>query len=245
MKPGKTTSDSVEEWVTWAFVGLCFLLSLLKDLFPLIEKGIPAALFAAIFLMLRQIRDLRVNLNRKGLDEDYYPTGQELYAAVIRELGRTQHEICATYFRDTPPSPVVGDEATRYFEKVVEFGKEKGVVRRIIKVTNPQLAHWCLEQAELAKELPRLHIKVLNPVADGVEPMNVIIFDGAVAYLSFAGVTPSQVGGVRPPGPRHTAFLQERFEKHWQLAEPIERYISTEHFRRLHQKLSLDDSGKV
>ncbi|GLW29209.1 hypothetical protein Areg01_21490 [Actinoplanes regularis] len=231
--PDRIKSDTVEDWVTWAFVGFCFFLALFKDVFPWLDKGLTAALFAAVFLILRQLRDLRIDLRKKEFQEDYYPTGNQLYSSVISAIVETRHEICATYFRDTPPSPAVGEEARRYFKKVVDFARTKGTVRRIIKVDNPQLTDWCLEQARLAETVPRLNVRVLNPGSGGVEPMNVIILDGTSAYLSFAGATPEQVGGVRPPGGKHTAFLQARFNEHWRRAKPIAEFVRSKEFRQI------------
>ena len=234
MKPYERKSEVVEEWALLVFLLACFLLAFFKDIFPVLDKGLTAAIFASAFFILKQIRDLRIEVrNRDDPPEKYYPSAQEFYESATRSVTRTQHQICATYFRNDIPTRDFGRAASQNFDAVFRFALEKGVVKRIIKVTNPELALWCKEQAELVKSNPRFYVRVLNPAEGNVEPMNMAIMDKTVTYLLFADQTDTQLGGVRPTGKQHTEFLQARFDEHWRLATPIQQYMEKPEFQSL------------
>ncbi len=59
-------SEAWEEFALAAFLVLCFLLAFLKDVFPVLDKGLQAAVFAATFFILKQIRDLKLEIRYGG-----------------------------------------------------------------------------------------------------------------------------------------------------------------------------------
>jgi hypothetical protein len=240
VKPYERKSEVVEEWALLIFLLACFLLAFFKDVFPVLDKGLTAAIFAGTFFVLKQIRDLRVEVrSRDDPPEKYYPSAQEFYGSAARAVGRAKHEICTTYFRDDVPTRDFGKAAAQYFDAVLTFSKEKGVVRRIIKVTSPELALWCQEQAGLAKRTPRFYVRVMNPPAGYVEPM-----DKRVTYLLFANQSDTQLGGVRPVGEQMAGFLQARFDEHWRLATPVDDYMETADFKALLRRANGTRKGR-
>ncbi|MFY1627495.1 hypothetical protein ACN268_30540 [Micromonospora sp. WMMD735] len=236
MKPYERKSEVVEEWALLVFLLACFLLAFFKDIYPVLDKSLTAAVFASAFFILKQIRDLRIEV--RSLDdppEKHYPSAREFYESAARAVTRSQHQICATYFRNNRPTKDFGKAAEQYFDAVLRFAKEKGTVRRIIKVTNPELAAWCREQEALDRSIPRYYVRVLNPAQGNMEPMNMAIMDKTITYLLFADHTDTQLGGVRPTGKQLAEFLQARFDEHWRLAIPIRDYVESDEFKSLSQ----------
>jgi hypothetical protein len=234
MRPYERRSEAVEEWALLVFLFSCFLLAFFKDVFPVLDKGLTAALFAGVFFVLKQIRDLRLEIrSREEFAEKFFPSAKDFYSSAARAVDRARQEVCATYFRDAAPDEYAGKEAVQYFDRVVRFAREQGAVRRIIKVDNASLANWCQRQAELADEVAGYYVRVLNLPAGSVEPMNMAILDRSVVYLAFAGPTDQQLGGVRPPGSQLAGFLQARFDDHWRIATPVDKYVRTKEFQDL------------
>ncbi|MCD2188262.1 hypothetical protein [Actinomycetospora soli] len=220
----RSRSEAIEEVALLVFLLACFLLSFFKDLFPVLEEGLAAAVFAGLLFLLKQIRDLRLELREKEVEEKYFANADEFYSSAARAVGRANREICATYFRDEPPSGR-GDKRDAYFAAVIEAARQRRTVRRIIKVTNPDLAQWCVDQKKLCEEVESYYVRVLT-ISGDVEPMNMAILDEEVVYLAFAGPTGSQIGGVRPQGRRLASFFRSRFDEHWRIAVPIEHFVT-------------------
>lgn len=93
-------ADRWEEAALTVFLLTCFLLSFLKDLFSVLDKGLMAAIFLAIFFILRQIRDVRLNLEKAAIQETFFATNEEFYESAREAVQRGKREIRATYFRE-------------------------------------------------------------------------------------------------------------------------------------------------
>lgn len=225
----ETKSEVYEEWALAIFLVACFLLSFFKDVFPLLEKGLEAALFAAVFFILKQVRDLRVEVRGGRNRESFFESAQDFYTTAAESVRRGKREIRATYFRDAPPGEAVGDACERYFEDIVEFARtRRRTVRRIISVNNKEMVEWCRAQADLDNSIPSYYVRVLDTGAGAVEPMSMVIIDDETIYLAFSGHTHEQLGGVRPRGEKLAQFLRQRFDSHWAVSIPAREFLASE-----------------
>jgi hypothetical protein len=213
------TRDRAERWeeaALAAFLLLCLLFSFLRDFFPVLDKGLTAAVFLAIFFVLRQIRDLRLNLEEGAVQEIFFATNEEFYRSAREAVQGAKREIRVTYFRTVPPTKVGSIESREYFDEVLKFARTKGTVRRIIGVSNEAMAEWCTTQAQQARTIPRYNIRVLETTNQAVEPMSVAMIDDDVMYMAFSGPTDQQLGGIREDAPKLVRFHQSRFDQLWE-----------------------------
>jgi hypothetical protein len=224
-------ADRWEEAALAGFLLLCFALSFLKELFPVLDRGLTAAIFLAIFFLLRQIRDLRLNLEKAAAREVFFSTNEEFYDSAREAVSCGKSEIRATYFRRVPPTKLASAESKEYFEEVVRFARTKGTVRRIIAVSNEAMAEWCKTQAELVREIPRYNIRVLDTVHQKVEPTSVVMIDDDVMYMAFSGPTDQQLGGIREDAPQLVRFHQNRFDQLWESGMDVETSVNSKEFK--------------
>jgi len=211
------TRDKTEAWEEAAlalFLASCFLLSFFKDLLPFLEKGLQAAVFVGILFILKQLRDLRLEL-RYGSGEVFFSTNEEFYSSARRAVLNAEREIRVTYFRENPPTELASIEANEYFAEILRFAEQKGTVRRIIGVPNAAMAEWCRAQAETVAKYPRFHVRVIVTKNQTIEPMSACLIDDSVMYMAFSGPTAQQLGGIREDAPKLVHFHQNRFDQLW------------------------------
>jgi hypothetical protein len=95
----RAKADRWEEAALSTFLFLCFLFAFLKEFFPVLDRGFMAALFVAIFFILRQIRDLRLEVEEAASGREiFFATNEEFYESAREAVQRGKREICATYF---------------------------------------------------------------------------------------------------------------------------------------------------
>lgn len=230
----QTSADRLEEIALSIFLLICFLLAFLKDVFPVLDKGLTAALFAALFFTLRQIHELRADLREDSeSSEIFFATNEEFYRSAREAVQRAKREICATYFRPAPPTVLTSQESKDYFEEVMKFARHKGTVRRIIGVSNSAMAHWCAEQQSRVASHPRYSIRVLRTDGQRVEPMSVALIDDETMYMAFSGPTDQQLGGIREDAPKLAQFHQNRFDQLWERGVNLEEFILSKDFAAL------------
>lgn len=219
------TSDRWEELALSIFLLICFLLAFLKDLFPILDKGLLAAMFAAIFFVLKQIRDLRLTVQHGGRGEVFFATNEEFYGSARKAVRSAEREIRATYFRDVPPTELASQESREYFDQVIEFARKSGTVRRIIGVSNDALAEWCTSQLDQVTRTPRYNVRVIDTRSQAIEPMSICLLDDDVMYMAFSGPTAQQLGGIREDAPRLVQFHQNRFDQLWEGGVDLRTYV--------------------
>jgi hypothetical protein len=215
MVSSRAKSDRWEEIALSVFLLVCFLLAFFKDVFPFLEKGLDAAMFAAIFFLLKQIRDLRVEVQDGGPGEVFFATNEEFYGSAKDAVHRAKREVRVTYFRCVPPTKLSSEESREYFGEVIEFARKKGTVRRIIGVSNDALADWCISQADQVSRIPGYNIRVIDTRNQPVEPMSVCLIDDETMFMAFSGPTDQQLGGIREDAPKLVQFHQNRFDQLW------------------------------
>lgn len=221
------TRDKSEAWEEAAlatFLVLCFLLAFLKDVFPVLDKGLQAAVFAAILFTLKQIRDLKLEI-RYGGGEVFFSTNEEFYRSARSAVHDAKREIRVTYFRDKPPTDLASVEGKDYFNEIIRFAQQKGTVRRIIGVPNDAMADWCVKQAQLVTKHPRYHVKVIDTRHQAIEPMSACLIDDDVMYMAFSGPTHQQLGGIREDAPQLVHFHQNRFDQLWAAGEDLLTFV--------------------
>ncbi|MFI9386695.1 hypothetical protein [Kutzneria sp. NPDC052558] len=211
----RARSDRWEELALSLFLFICFLLAFLKDLFPVLDEGLTAAMFAAIFFVLKQIRDLRLDVQDGGPGEVFFATNEEFYSSARAAVHAARREVRVTYFRQVPPTVLASAESRDYFAEIVAFAHRKGTVRRIIGVPNQAMADWCVAQAVLVAGNPRYNVRVIETVGQAVEPMSVCLIDDDTMYMAFSGPTDQQLGGIREDAPKLVHFHQNRFDQLW------------------------------
>jgi hypothetical protein len=219
-------TDKIEETVLTIFLAACVLLAALKDVFPVLDKGLTAAMFAALFFLLRQVRDTRLAVGEIGHTEIFLATDEEFYRSLKNAVQRAEREVRATYFRTVPPSRLTSRESAAYFQEILAFARKKGTVRRLIGVSNDAIADWCAEQADQVAKHPRYHVRVIDTRCQPVEPMSVCIVDDDVMYMAFSGSTDNQLGGIREDAPKLVSFHQSRFEQLWADATDLAEFAA-------------------
>jgi hypothetical protein len=223
-------ADRSEEVALSIFLFLCFLLAFMKDLFPVLDKGLSAAVFAAIFFVLKQIHDLRLEVQSSGTREQFFATNEEFYSSARDEVRRANREIRVTYFRSAPPTKIASRESREYFEEVIKFTHNKGTVRRIIGVSNKSLAEWCVSQAEQVNRNPRYNVRVIVTANQAVEPMSACLIDDEVMFMAFSGPTDQQLGGIRVASPKLVQFHQNRFDQLWAAGSDLLHFVNSPEF---------------
>lgn len=222
--------DKSEQWEELAlalFLMVCFLLAFLKDIFPVLDEVLNAAVFAAIFFILKQLRDLRLALLEAGnTREIFFATNEEFYGSAREAVQRAQREVRVTYFRDVPPTKLASGESKEYFDEVLRFARTKGTVRRIIGVPNKDLAEWCKSQAGAAEKIARYNVRVVVTENQQVEPMSAALIDDDVMYMAFSGPTDQQLGGIREDAPQLVRFHQNRFDQLWERGTEIGDFVA-------------------
>ncbi|MQY20425.1 hypothetical protein [Nocardia macrotermitis] len=219
-------SERWEEIALSFFLFVCFLLAFFKDLFPFLEKGLTAAMFAAVFFVLKQIRDLRIAVQETKPTQLFFATNEEFYDSAREAVHRGTQEVRVTYFRDVPASDLSSEESHRYFDEVVDFARRKGTVRRIVGIANDAMAEWCATQLPLVRHNPRYHVRIIDTTNQVVEPMNICLIDNDIIYMAFSGPTDQQLGGMRVDGPELARFHQNRFDQLWGQGTDLEDFIA-------------------
>lgn len=220
----RSRSEKWEELALSVFLFACFLLAFFKDVFPFLDKGLTAAMFAAIFFILKQIRDLRIEVQDNGRTEVFFATNEEFYSSARDAVRRAEREIRVTYFRHVPPTTLSSAESREYFNEVLGFAKEKGTVRRIVGVANDAMANWCADQAAEAERIPRYNVRVIETRNQQVEPMSACLIDDDVMYMAFSGPTDQQLGGIREDAPKLVHFHQNRFDQLWASGTDLQEF---------------------
>jgi hypothetical protein len=214
VKP-RAKSDRWEELALSIFLFACSLLAFFKDVFAVLDKGLTAAMFAAVFFVLKQIRDLRLEVQDGGPGEVFFATNEEFYSSARHAVRAAACEIRVTYFREVPPTELTSRESREYFDEVIEFASRSGTVRRIIGVSNEAMANWCASQAALVAQVPRYNVRVIDSRAQAIEPMSICVVDDDTMYMAFSGPTAQQLGGIREDAHRLVQFHQNRFDQLW------------------------------
>jgi hypothetical protein len=228
----KDRSDKWEEIALSAFLLVCFVLAFLKDLFPVLEKGLTAAMFAAVFFVLKQIRDLRIEMQGSKPAEVFFATNEEFYGSAKDAVNRAKREVRVTYFRTASPTKIASRQSRDYFAAIVRFA-QKGTVRRIIGVSNKDMAEWCVSQAELVRRTPRYNVRVIVTTNQPVEPMSACLIDDDTMYMAFSGPTDQQLGGIREDAPKLVHFHQNRFDQLWAAGTDILDFVGSAEFDQL------------
>lgn len=229
-----TTADKIEERALLVFLAACFLLAFFKDIFPVLDKGLTAALFAGLFFTLRQISGVRQDLREAATpSESFFSTNEEFYASARAAVSAAKREICVTYFRPTPPTVLASDESREYFDEVVGFARKRGSVRRIVGVSNAALAQWCEAQAVTATSHPRYCVRVIVTTGQKVEPMSAALIDDEAMYMAFPGPTDQQLGGIREDAPKLVQFHRSRFDQLWERGTDVQDFVRSDDFHRL------------
>jgi hypothetical protein len=171
--------------------------------------------FAAIFFVLKQIRDLRIEVQDDGPGEMFFATNEEFYSSARDAVRRAKREVRVTYFRPVPPTTLSSSESREYFNGVLAFARRKGTVRRIIGIANDEMADWCVTQADEIERNPRYNVRVIETKNQTVEPMSVCLIDDDTMYMAFSGPTDQQLGGIREDAPKLVHFHQNRFDQLW------------------------------
>jgi hypothetical protein len=218
-------SERLEEAALAAFLSVCFLLSFVKDFIPVLDRTLTASVFLAIFFILRQIRDLRLNLEEAGIREVFFATNDEFYRSASDAVRGGKREIRVTYFRTVPPTNLPSIESGQYFDAVLRFARTRGTVRRIIGVPNSAMAEWCITQAQHVRTIPRYNVRVVDTRNQTVEPMSFALIDDDVMYMAFSGPTAPQLGGIREDAPRLVHFHQSRFDQLWDRATDFQSLL--------------------
>jgi hypothetical protein len=158
----RAKSDKWEELALSIFLLVCFLLAFFKDVFPFLDKSLTAAMFAAIFFVLKQIRDLRIEVQDDGPSEVFFATNEEFYSSARNAVRGAEREVRVTYFRHVPPTTLSSAESREYFDEVLNFAKGKGTVRRIVGVANEAMADWCVAQVADVERIPRYNVRIIE-----------------------------------------------------------------------------------
>lgn len=211
----RARSDRWEELALSVFLLACFLLAFFKDLFPVLDEGLTAAMFAAVFFVLKQIRDLRLDVQEGGPGEVFFATNEEFYSSAREAVHAAQREVRVTYFRQVPPTTLSSVESHEYFDEIVNFAHRKGTVRRIVGIANETMADWCVAQAAEVARHPRYSVRIIETANQAVEPMSVCLIDDDTMYMAFSGPTDQQLGGIREDAPKLVRFHQNRFDQLW------------------------------
>ncbi|GAB2748283.1 hypothetical protein [Amycolatopsis magusensis] len=233
MIKSRAKTEKWEELTLCLFLLACFLLALFKDLFPELQERLSGALFVAIFFVLKQIRDLRIEVQDEGLAEVFFATGEEFYSSAREAVRKAEREIRVSYFRQVPPAKFASVQSREYFGEVFNFARrKKGTVRRIVGVSNDAMAEWCVSQLEQVVRNPRYNIRVIETRNQPVEPMSVCLIDDTIMYMAFSGPTDQQLGGIREDAPRLVQFHQNRFDQLWASSTKLEEFAVTWKARR-------------
>ncbi|QXV56564.1 hypothetical protein [Amycolatopsis sp. TNS106] len=223
IKP-RAKSDRWEEFALSVFLLVCFLLAFLKDLFPFLDKGLTAAIFAAIFFVLKQIRDMRIEVQNDGPGEVFFATNEEFYSSARDAVRGAEREVRVTYFRHVPPTTVSSAESREYFSEVLNFARRRGTVRRIIGIANDAMANWCVAQTGEVERNPRYNVRVIEMRNQTVEPMSICLIDDDTMYMAFSGPTDQQLGGIREDAPKLVHFHQNRFDQLWASGTDLQEF---------------------
>jgi hypothetical protein len=219
-------TEKIEELALLFFLLVCAGMSFFKDFLPsVVNDGLTAAIFLATFFILRQLRDLRLELQGARTREVFFATNEKFYSSAREAVRRANDEVRVTYFRNAPPSTVASSESGEYFAEVRRFAQRKGTVRRIIGVANKELADWCAAEAEHVRKNPRYHARVIVTKNQAVEPMSACIIDDDVMYMAFSGPTHQQLGGIREDAPGLVHFHQNRFDQLWATGTDLLEFI--------------------
>lgn len=220
-------AEKVEELALLVFLLICAVLALFKELVPALDGGLTAAIFVATFFILKQIRDLRIELQDGRIREVFFETNEKFYGSAREAVRRANQEIRVTYFRDAPPTTVASSESGEYFAEIRKFAQRKGTVRRIIGVANKELAEWCAVEAEYVRNNPRYHARVIVTKNQAIEPMSACIIDDHVMYMAFSGPTHQQLGGIREDAPGLVHFHQNRFDQLWATGTDLLDFVTS------------------
>ncbi|MFD5092035.1 hypothetical protein ACFWMR_15635 [Amycolatopsis thailandensis] len=224
IKP-RAKSDRWEELALSIFLLVCFLLAFFKDLFPVLDEGLTAAMFAAVFFVLKQIRDLRIEVQNGGPEEVFFATNEEFYSSAQDAVHGAKREVRVTYFRHVPPTALSSAESRKYFREVINFARNKGNVRRIIGISSDAMADWCVAQVGEVERNPRYNVRVIDTRNQTVEPMSVCLIDDDTMFMAFSGPTDQQIGGIREDAPKLVQFHQNRFDQLWTIGTDLAEFV--------------------
>lgn len=229
MRRSPEKTDRLEEKALTAFLIACFFMALVKEFYPGLDKGLDAALFVAVFFVLKQVRDLRVDVLEAGRKEIFFATNEEFYSCARAAVQQAKREVRVTYFRSAPPTRLASSESKEYFAEVVKFAG-RGTVRRIVGVPNRAVAEWCASEAELVRANPNYHCRVILTVNQPIEPMSACLIDDDIMFMAFSGPTDQQLGGIREYAPKLVQFHQNRFDQLWALGTDLTEFVASTGF---------------
>ncbi|WP_285508351.1 hypothetical protein [Actinokineospora sp. NBRC 105648] len=182
---------------------------------------------------MRQVRALRITLQDSNAVEVFFATNEEFYSSARDAVRRAEREVRVTYFRETPPTRLASVESKEYFAEIIRFAQARGTVRRIIGVSNAEMAQWCADQVACVAENPGYNVRVIVTVAQAVEPMSACLIDDDAMYMAFSGPTAQQLGGIREDAPKLVHFHQNRFDQLWGDGVDLADFVRSAEFARI------------